>query len=153
MRRRVALPPSAPHHGTFEELARRWLLTHEIGHVPDQYEPSRDKRELRLDAAGAQVMLAHHLGGVLPAWITARHTTWADGHLVSYQHDDDDQVLVLVTGRADDPNYIGQGWCHVHEREQRGVERVDGEWWLGQGRLRPMSTLGQTEILENLGAA
>jgi hypothetical protein len=55
----------------------------------------------------------------------ARHTAYANGHLVIYPEDKPEDKFVLVTGKA--PRYFIQGWLLGREAMSKGTAH---EWWL-----------------------
>jgi len=72
-----------------------------------------------------------------------RHTVFANGHLLVYAEDKDEDAIVLVTGKA--PEYCLAGWLYAHEaKANESWWRTDARcpcWWVPQNSLRQVRPL------------
>lgn len=113
----VTLSPAAVEQA--ERMGRGWLR---IAAGRNRFNPTRgdDDVRRRVESAGARLALARWYGGTIPADLRWTYTPNDNGALVVGS---DEGRWVLIRGRM--PNYTIVGWCHGHEREERGTFRGD----------------------------
>lgn len=105
------------------------------------------------EAAGAEIAFARWLG--LPNFeltvdtfkssadvgshFEIKWTKWLDGSLILTERDRNQDIAVLVTGKA--PNLYIAGWIPIAVARPERRRRSDGSWWLGEADLHPMENL------------
>lgn len=119
------------------------------GNFRPTYAPNHDEWTTDQDAACAELALAKLLhtywAGTVNSFklpdvdaVQVRHTSLAAGCLIVRSNDNDDDLFVLVTGRAPDFNVVGCILGREAKQEQwlRNPNGVNPAWFVPQSALR-----------------
>jgi len=113
------------------------------------------------EAAGAEIAFAKWLGiddfeltvdtfkssADVGSHYEVKWTHWEDGSLILTERDRQQDIAILVTGRA--PNLYIAGWIPISMARPERRRRSDNSWWVGQQDLHPMENLRRSSHADN----
>jgi hypothetical protein len=123
---------------------------------PQHYdEPSGNEWATEIESCCAEMAVCKHFGVYWTGGVfngeraehdarrnrQVRHTVYGKGHLPIYPEDNNEDTMILVTGKA--PTYCIQGWINVKKAKQEQFWKEPPKvkcacWWVPQSSLSPI---------------